>query len=202
MTFSKSAVHFGRLAAVLVGGILVFGLTGCTKDDKSPTGPTEGGDTTASFTAVPRAYIRKQVTGPGKISFTVKGIDHDEPDSRAIVYFYDAKGYTGGVGDYGFEGELRNLKVKWFDTNGNNISEAYHFVHFTPPQSYNIVLEWGADFIKVMVDGVVVSHKFGSVAGTFTLGIGWPPVYIRDRGGFNGAVYTNVVWPEGATPVQ
>lgn len=204
MRLIHSAKIIPAFAAIAFTAFVALSTGGCGSAD-TPTTPEDevGGSQiiTESFTLQGTSYIRRQVTEPGQISFTIKGIDDGEPDNRAIVYFYDEQGYTGGVGGYGFEGELRNMKMKWYDIHGDNISENYHGVDFNEDQSYDIVLEWGTDFIKCSIDGNVINHTYGTTASTFTLGIGYPPAGLRDRGGFDGATYTNVIWPAGSTEI-
>ena len=96
----------------------------------------------------------------------------------------------------GFQGELRNYKLKYYGSNGKIASESYHGVKFSSSQTYNVVLEWktgGGGYVQSTVDGRPFM-KVGSVSETFTLGIGNAPTVP----GFQGAVYTNIVWPAGA----
>jgi hypothetical protein len=191
----------GVAGALLLGGALLT-LSACGKaKSTTPTSPTapdtsnSAANVTATFTANPGVHMDYRVTGPGKITFTVTGVDDDEPDSRAIVYFYDFKGWTGGRGGAGFNGELRNHKFKWYDANGKIRAETYHGTVFHSRDTHNVVVEWSAGGMNCAIDGRLQQWG-GPVAFPFTLGIGWPPGI---RGGFAGAVYTNVVWPEGAT---
>jgi hypothetical protein len=165
-----------------------------------------GGGTGAGFTVTPGAYQRVQVTGPGRISFTVVGIDMDlDKDAWPIVYFYDSKGYTGGKGGSGgFNGELRTYKLKFYDASGVIASESYYIEpkgntpQWNPAVARTVSLEWGADFVMSTVDGIPF-RKPGSVPPTFTVGIGYPPAV---RPGWDGAVYTNIVWPAGSSKVD
>jgi len=162
-----------------------------------------GGD---SFTVTPGSYQRVKVTGPGKISFTVVGIDMDlDKDAWPIVYFYDSKGYTGGRGGSGgFNGELRSYKLKYYDASGKIASESYYVQpngntpRWSSRVARTVTLEWGSGFVMSTVDGIPF-RKPGSVPSTFTLGIGYPPAV---RPGWDGAVYTNIVWPAGATKTR
>lgn len=158
------------------------------------------------FTVTPGAYQRVRVRGPGRISFTVVGINMDlDKDAWPIVYFYDDKGYTGGKGGSGgFNGELRTYKLKFYDASGVIASESYYVEpkgntpRWDPAVARAVTLEWGADFVQSTVDGIPF-RKGGSVAPTFTIGIGYPPAV---RPGWDGAVYTNIVWPAGSTKVD
>lgn len=165
-----------------------------------------GGGGGESFTVSPGSYQRVQVSAPGKISFTVVGINMDlDKDAWPIVYFYDSKGYTGGKGGSGgFNGELRSYKLKFYDANGVIASESYYVEpkgntpRWNATSARTVTLEWGSGFLESTVDGIPF-RKTASVAGTFTLGIGYPPTI---RPGWDGAVYTNIVWPAGATKVD
>ena len=147
-----------------------------------------------------------QVTGPGKISFTVVGINMDlDKDSQPIIFFYDSKGYTGGKGGSGgFNGDLRNYKLKFYDASGVIASESYYVQPKgnTPPWNPSVArtvsLEWGSDFVMSTVDGIPF-RKSSSVPGTFVVGIGYPPSI---RSGWDGAKYTNIVWPAGSTKIN
>jgi hypothetical protein len=159
-----------------------------------------------SYTVTPGSYQRVLVTAPGKISFTVVGVNMDlDKDAWPIVYFYDHKGYTGGKGGSGgFNGELRSYKLKYYDASGVIASESYYVEpkgntpRWDPKVARSVTLEWGTDFVMSTVDGIPF-RKSSSVAGTFTLGIGYPPAV---RPGWDGAVYTNVVWPAGSTKIK
>ncbi len=205
MKLIRSVKFLPAYALFAVATLFALSSGGCGKADTTTTPEeevTSGENITETFTLDGKNYLRRTITEPGQISFTVKGIDDEEPDSRAVVYFYDEQGYSGGYGTLGFEGELRNKKVKWYDIHGDNIAEDYHGVTFDEDQSYDVVLEWGTDFIKCSINGNVVNHTHGDTNSTFTLGIGYPPAGLRDRGGFQGAVYTNVVWPEGSVAIE
>ncbi len=173
--------------------------------DKSESGGGGGGGG-IGFTVSPGDYQRVQVTGPGKISFTVVGVNMDlDKDAYPIVYFYDSKGYTGGKGGSGgFNGELRSYKLKFYDASGVIASESYYVEPKgnTPRWSQTVAravtLEWGSGFVESTVDGIPF-RKNASVASTFTVGIGYPPTV---RPGWDGAVYTNIVWPAGSTAVK
>jgi hypothetical protein len=136
------------------------------------------------------------------MTFNVTGIDMGlEEDNQPIVYFYDETGYGGGRTTGGFQGDLRNYKLKYYDDNGDIASESYHGSRFSSDQTYSITLEWqtGANgYVKSIINGSEFS-KPGSVDEHFTIGIGWPPAV---RNGWAGAVYTEIVWPEGAKQVQ
>lgn len=167
-------------------------------------GTSAGGG--VGFTVSPGAYQRVKVSGPGKVSFTVVGIDMDlDKDAWPIVYFYDDKGYTGGKGGSGgFNGELRTYKLKFYDANGVIASESYYVEpkgntpRWDPNVARTVTLEWGPDFVESTVDGIPF-RKNASVPGSFTVGIGYPPSV---RPGWDGAVYTNIVWPAGSTKVN
>jgi len=188
----KSVKTIPTITAVLSVAMLALAINGCGDTTTTP----EGGDT---FTVAGNTLSRT-VTGSGKISFTVKGIDMDlEKDKQPIVFFYDSKGYGGGRTTGGFQGELRNYKLKYYSSNGQIASESYHGSRFSSSQSYNIVLEWqtGAGFVKSTIDGKEFS-KPGGVSETFTLGIGYAPTVP----GWEGAVYTNIVWPKGSKEIK
>lgn len=195
----------GMAAGVLIGvGLFLVAACGSV-DNNNPTGSTGGGTSGGSFTATGGSYQRVKVTGPGKISFTVVGIDMDlDRDAQPIVYFYDDKGYTGGKGGSGgFNGELRNYKLKFYDAYGTIRSESYYIQpkgstpRWRSTEARNVTLEWGTDFVESSVDGIPF-RKSGAVADTFYLGIGWPPAV---RNGWEGAVYSNIVWPKGSTKI-
>jgi hypothetical protein len=162
-----------------------------------------GGDT---FTVSPGASQAVQVTGPGRLSFTVVGINMDlDKDAWPVIFFYDSKGYTGGKGGSGgFNGDLRNFKLKYYDANGVIASESYYVEpkgntpRWNPAVARTVSLEWGSDFVTSTIDGIPF-RKPGSVAGTFIVGIGYPPSI---RNGWDKAVYTNIVWPAGSTKVK
>ncbi len=166
-------------------------------------GPTPGGET---FTVSPRDYRAVQVSGPGRLSFTVVGINMDlDKDAWPIIFFYDSKGYTGGKGGSGgFNGDLRNYKLKFYDANGVIASESYYVQpkgntpRWEPTVARTVSLEWGSDFVTSTIDGIPF-RKPGSVAGSFIVGIGYPPSI---RNGWDGAVYTNIVWPAGSVKVK
>lgn len=205
MKKTRTARRILALSASLLIAAFALTTSGCGKADLAaePDDTSDGsqGIVTQSFTATPGAYVRYQVTGAGKITFNVTGIDMDlESDKQPIVYFYDNKGYGSGRTTGGFQGELRNYKLKFYDTNGNIASESYHGYSFRSSETYQVTLEWATGsngFVASTVNGQEF-RKYASVADTFTLGIGWPP----SGDGWNGAVWTNVVWPTGATQVQ
>ena len=168
--------------------------------------PGGGGGGGGGYTVTPGSYQRVKVTGPGKISFTVVGINMDlDKDAWPIVYFYDSKGYTGGKGGSGgFNGDLRSYKLKYYDASGVIASESYYVEPKGPTPRWSstmvrtVTLEWGSGFVTSTVDGIPF-RKPGSVSNTFILGIGYPPAV---RPGWDGAVYTNIVWPAGSVKVQ
>jgi len=180
--------------------------------EKAPQATPEGQPPTSgtanSFTVSPGAYQAAEVTGPGKISFTVVGINMDlDQDAWPIIFFYDSKGYTGGKGvkgGGGFNGDLRNFKLKFYDSNGVIASESYYVEpkgntpRWEPAKARTVSLEWGPDFVMSTIDGIPF-RKAGSVSGTFIVGIGYPPSI---RAGWDNAVYTNIVWPAGSTPAS
>jgi hypothetical protein len=194
----KNITVVPTLAAVLSVAVLALSIGGC--GDATTTTSPSGSSTT--FTVTPGGYERRQVTGDGSISFSVKGIDMDlDRDKQPIVYFYDSKGYGHGRTTGGFQGELRNYKLKYYHQNGKIASETYHGYRFSSSQTYTVVLEWktGANgYVRSTVDGKVF-EKSGQVADTFTLGIGYPP---PGTPGWDGAVYTNIVWPKGSTELK
>lgn len=167
--------------------------------------PISGGGGGTSFTVTPGSYQRVQVTGPGKFSFTVVGINMDlDKDAWPIIFFYDGNGYTGGKGGSGgFNGDLRNYKLKFYDANGVIASESYYVQpkgntpRWSSTVARNVTLEWGSGFVESTVDGIPF-RKNAAVSGTFTLGIGFPPSI---RSGWDGAVYSNIVWPAGSTKI-
>jgi len=190
----KSAATVTTLAAIVSIGVLTLATGGCG-DATTTTSPTS-----SSYT-VNHDSQRRSVSGSGKISFTVKGVDMDlEKDKQPIVHFYDSKGYGAGRTTGGFQGELRNYKLKYYGTSGQIESESYHGSTFRSDQSYDIVLEWktGEDgFVQSTINGSVF-NKPGGVAENFTLGIGYSP----SVPGWEGAVYTNIVWPKGSKEIQ
>lgn len=159
-----------------------------------------------TFTVSPGAYQAAEVTGPGRISFTVVGIDMDlDKDAYPIIFFYDSKGYTGGKGGSGgFDGDLRNYKLKFYDSNGVIASESYYVEpkgntpRWNPAVARTVSLEWGSDFVTSTIDGIPF-RKPGSVSQTFIVGIGYPPSI---RKGWDNAVYTEIVWPAGSTRIK
>jgi hypothetical protein len=123
-----------------------------------------------------------------------------ERDSQPLIYFYDSKGYGGGRSTGGFQGDLRNYKLKYYGTHGQIESETYHHYDFDSTTSYNVVLEWktGEDgFVKSTVNGQEFVGP-GAVAESFTVGLGYAP----SGQSWDGAVYTNIVWPKGSKEVE
>jgi len=192
----KSAATVTTLAAILSIGALTLPISGCGDATTSPTSSSD-----SSFTVTPGAYVRRTTSGDGKMSFTVTGIDMDlERDKLPIVYFYDDSGYGYGRTTGGFQGELRNYKLKYYGTSGQIESETYHHYVFHSEQTYNVVLEWktGEDgFVRSTVDGQVFEAG-GGVADSFTVGLGYAP----SGSSWDGAVYTNIVWPKGSKEVE
>ncbi len=212
---------FAKLAVSIVAAVLLGSFAACgeitttpltTGGDKAPQAPpppegqppTQG--TANSFTVTPGAYQAAEVTGPGKISFTVVGINMAlDQDAWPIIFFYDSNGYTGGKGGSGgFNGDLRNFKLKFYDSKGVIASESYYVEpkgntpRWDPAIARNVSLEWGPDFVMSTIDGIPF-RKAGSVSGTFIVGIGYPPAI---RAGWDKAVYTNIVWPAGSTRIK
>ncbi len=178
-------MKFGRTARLLLGGTWLF-LAACSS--------STGADAGSSLTVTPGAFLRVKVNGSGRMSFTVKGIDMDlEKDSRPIVYFYDDKGYGGGRTTGGFQGDLRNYKLKVFDVNGALMgieSEKYGY-QWNAGDSVDVTIEWTSSSITARVGGKV-AVKSGSIPSSFTIGVGYPPAA---RPGWDGAVYTDIDWP-------
>ena len=203
MKLFKSAQSAPALIATLSVALLTLAISGCgevTNPDAAATpGATTGG---SSFTVTQGASERRSVSGDGKISFTVTGIDMDlEKDKQPIVHFYDSKGYGAGRTTGGFQGELRNYKLKYYGTSGQIESESYHGTKFRSTESYNIVLEWKTGregYVQSTINGNVF-QKPGAVSEAFTLGIGYPP---SGTVGWDNAVYTNIVWPKGSTEIK
>jgi hypothetical protein len=181
--------------------MLALALSGCGDATNTDPGDDRGGGG-SSFTVTPGSYIRRSTSGDGKISLTLTGVDMDlDRDSQPLIYFYDAKGYGGGRTTGGFQGDLRNFKLKYYGTHGEIESESYHGSRFRSTESYNIVLEWktGNDgYVRSTINGSVF-EKPGAVGESFTVGIGYPPAV---RPGWDGAVYTNIVWPKGSKEVK
>ena len=175
----------GRASRLLLGGAMLF-IAAC-----SSSSGADGGDT---LTVTPGASLEAQVTKPGKMSFTVKGIDMDpEKDSQPIVFFYDSKGYGGGRTTGGFQGDLRNYKLKVFDVNGELMgdeSEKYGY-EWRPEDSVHVTIEWNSTSLTATVGGTV-AVKEGPIPSNFTIGVGYPP---SSRPGWDGAVYTDINWP-------
>jgi hypothetical protein len=192
----KNAMALPALAAVVSVAVLALSIGGC--GDATTTSPTGSSST---FTVTPGAYQRRQVTGSGKMSFNVTGVSMGlEEDKQPIVHFYDKDGYGHGRSTGGFQGELRNYKLKYYDLTGNCVSESYHGYKFVRTQNYSVVLEWQtgkSGWVRSTIDGKEFS-KPGGVSETFTLGIGYAPTVP----GWEGAVYTNIVWPKGSTEVK
>ena len=212
-SFVKQAVSV--VAAVILSSFASCGEITTTPidaggGDKAPSetpapAATPGGSAN-SFTVTPGGYQSAQVTGPGKISFTVVGINMDlDKDAWPVIFFYDANGYTGGKGGSGgFNGDLRNYKLKFYDSNGVIASESYYVEpkgntpRWDPAVARTVSLEWGPDYVQSTIDGIPF-RKSGSVSGTFIVGIGYPPSI---RAGWDNAVYTNIVWPAGSTRIK
>jgi hypothetical protein len=175
-----------QAARLLLGGALLL-FSACSDSGSGP----DGGD---SLTVTPGANLRVQVTKPGKLSFTVQGIDMDkERDSQPIVHFYDDKGFGGGRTTGGFQGDLRNYKLKVFDVNGELMgdeSEKYGY-QWHAGDSVPVTIEWTSSSITANVGGTV-AVKNGPIPNTFTIGLGYPP---SSRNGWDGAVYTDINWP-------
>ena len=175
----------GLAACLLIGGALLC-LAAC--------GNSTGSDAANSLTVTPGAYLRVEVNGPGRMSFTVKGIDMNlAKDSQPIVYFYDDRGFGGGRSTGGFQGDLRNYKLKVFDANGHlmgNESEKYGYP-WRSGDSVAVTIEWTSSSITATVGGVVAT-KSGSIPNNFTIGVGYPP---SARNGWDSAVYTDIRWP-------
>jgi len=192
----KSVKTIPALAALLSTALMTLAVSGCG-DVNSPTSSSSGGDT---FTVTSGASVRRTVTGDGKMSFSVTGIDMDlERDKLPIVYFYDDMGYGYGRTTGGFQGELRNYKLKYYGTSGQIESETYHHYTFRSTQTYNVVLEWKAGndgFVRSTVDGQVFEAA-GGVADSFTIGLGYPPL----GSSWDGAVYTKIVWPKNSKEI-
>lgn len=171
---------------VLLGGALLM-FAACSNSSSGP----DGGD---SLSVSPGANLRVQVTKPGRLSFTVKGIDMDkDKDSQPIVYFYDGKGYGGGRSTGGFQGDLRNYKLKVFDVNGDLMgdeSEKYGY-QWRTGDSVAVTIEWTTAAITARVGGTT-AVKEGAIPSSFTIGIGYPPT---SRNGWDGAVYSGIDWP-------
>ncbi len=175
----------GQAACLLLGGSLLF-LAACSD--------STGSDSNNSLTVTPGGYLRVQVSGPGKMSFNVKGINMDlAKDNQPIVYFYDSKGFGGGRTTGGFQGDLRNYKLKVFDVNGELMgdeSEKYGY-SWSSGDTVPVTIEWTSSSITARVGGKV-AVKEGSIPNNFTIGVGYPPTA---RNGWDGAVYSDINWP-------
>jgi hypothetical protein len=210
---------FNRVAASVAAAAMAVALASCGEITTTPIDvPAEqpkqtpapsgggGGGVLNGFTVTPGDFQAVQVTGPGKISFTVVGINMDlDKDAQPIIFFYDGKGYTGGKGGSGgFNGDLRNYKLKFYDANGVIASESYYVQpkgntpRWDPSVARTVSLEWGADYVQSTIDGIPF-RKAGAVSNTIIVGIGYPPAI---RVGWDRAVYTNIVWPAGATRIK
>ena len=158
------------------------------------SGSSSGADGGDTLTVTAGASMDVQATKPGKMSFNVKGIDMDtEKDSQPIVFFYDSKGYGGGRATGGFQGDLRNYKLKVFDVNGELMgdeSEKYGY-QWNSAETVHVTVEWNATSLTTTVGGVV-AVKEGPIPSTFSIGVGYPP---SSRPGWDGAVYTDINWP-------
>jgi hypothetical protein len=219
-------IHAGKkiagLAGMLIAGAFALSFSGCGKVHNTATSPDSPSTTTSTTTSATSAdvtpsftvsssgaHLSRSVTGPGSISFNVKGIsasDANGLDNHNIAFGYDSKGYYGGSANSdgssgnGFEFELRNQKLKCFGTDGVLMgSEGKRYgVPWNPSLTYSVKIEWTATNVILTVNGAVVENKPGKVANAFTLGIGYPP---KVREGFAGAVYTDIHWPTGSTPL-
>lgn len=175
-----------RQAAHLFLGSALFFLAACSD--------STGSDAGNSLTVTPGASLRVEVKGPGRLSFTVKGIDMDpDKDSQPIVYFYDSKGFGGGRSTGGFQGDLRNYKLKVFDVNGDLMGDEFerYGYEWNSGDSVAVTIEWNASSITARVGGAV-AVKTGAIPSNFTIGVGYPPTA---RDGWDGAVYTDIDWP-------
>lgn len=192
----KSVKVIPTVAVMLSAALLTLATGGC---GDVTTGSSD--TSTATFTVTPGAYIRRTVTGSGKISFSIKGVDMGlEEDKQPLVHFYDDNGYGAGRKTGGFHGELRNYKLKYYDLTNRCVSESYHGYRFSSDVTYNVVLEWktgGDGYVRSIVDGKAF-EKPGQLPETFTLGIGYSP----NVPGWDNAVYTNVVWPAKSTEIK
>lgn len=197
MNLLRSVKIIPAFTAILSAALLTVAISGC-----GDATSTTGSSSTSSFTVTPGEYLRRSTSGDGKMSYSVTGIDMDlDRDSQPISYFYDSKGYGGGRSTGGFQGELRNYKLKYYGSHGEIESESYHGYRFRSDVVYNVVVEWktGNDgYVRSTVDGKVF-EKPGAVADSFTVGVGYPPAV---RPGWDGAVYTNIVWPKGSSEVK
>ena len=198
MKLLKLVKSIPTITAVLSVAVLALAINGCGE----VTTPDPSGDT---FT-VAGNHLSRTVTGSGKMSFTVVGVDMGlEEDKQPIVFFYDSKGYGGGRTTGGFQGELRNYKLKYYGSSGELCSESYYVQpkgntpRWNGSVARNVILEWktGSDgYVTSTVDGIPFS-KPGGISETFTLGIGNAPTVP----GWQGAVYTNIVWPKGSKEI-
>lgn len=197
MKLFRTAKTIPTLAGIFSVAMLSLVIGGCG-DTTTSTSPSSS----SSFTVTPGASLARNTTGDGKISFTVTGIDMDlDRDSQPIVFFYDSNGYGGGRTTGGFQGELRNYKLKYYGTHGEIESESYHGQRFRSTESYDIILEWktgNEGYVRSTINGVPF-EKPGAVADAFVVGVGYPPAV---RPGWDGAVYTNIVWPKGSTELK
>ncbi len=174
-----------QAAHLFLGSALLF-LAACSD--------STGSDASNSLTVSPGANLRVEVTKPGKLSFTVKGIDMDpDKDSQPIVYFYDSRGFGGGRTTGGFQGDLRNYKLKVFDVNGDLMGDEFerYGYEWNAGDSVAVTIEWTASSITARVGGAV-AVKNGAIPSNFTIGVGYPPTA---RNGWDGAAYTNINWP-------
>ncbi len=198
----KSLKSATILASALSIAVLTLAIGGCGDATTTSATPDAAGVNGSSYAVSPGSYIRRSVSGDGKMSYTVTGIDMDlEKDNMPISYFYDSKGYGGGRTTGGFQGDLRNYKLKYYGSHGQIESEDYHGFVFRSSNSYNVVVEWKTGpegYVRATVDGKVCD-KPGAVSDSFTVGIGYPPAV---RKGWDTAVYTNIVWPKGSTAVN
>lgn len=195
--------RFVGVAAGLLLGASVIGLSACGKSSSSPTEPdlpadqAQTANVTTSFTATGRTFIRKQITIPATMSFKLTGVDMSEDvDMEPLVYFYDQRGFSGGRGGRGFNGDLRNQKLKVYDVHDDLMgheSERYGY-EWRSRDTVPCTISWDAGGVSINVGGATF-RKNGAVANTFTVGIGVPP---ESRPGWTGITFTDIVWPAGA----
>lgn len=192
------------IAAGLLFGFSLLTLSACGSSGSAPTEPPivdDPGDdpvnTTPVFTADGGTFIRKRVTVPAKMTFKVTGVDGDDDrDMQPIVYFYDDRGFTGGRGGAGFNGDLRNQKLKVYDVNDDLMGfegERYGY-DWNSSDTVSVTIEWTANSVTAQV-GDRWAVKNGPVANTFTIGVGLPP---SARPGWTGLTFTDIVWPAGS----
>lgn len=191
------------LAILLVGGILMT-VSACGTADNTDTG-TSSSSTSASGDTLVFAggkYIQRTVHKAGTLTFKVTGIGSDASDQRSIAYFYDEKGFAAGKDlGLGFNGDLRTEKLKCYDANGDLMG--YESTRYGTADdwdsgtTYDVTLEFGDDFVRAEVSGIGSVQKDGPVKYPFTLGF-CDSVGYWNRGVIDGAVVTDIVWPDGA----